>query len=61
MIWNVVSHFLGNNEHFWEVWGTLGTIYFWTMLAIFKRSSLPKLLGGLAMVDGLVDVGVVSW
>ena len=27
----------------------------------FVLSSLPKLPAGLAVVDGLVDVGVVSW
>ena len=27
----------------------------------FVLSSLPKLLAGLAVVDGLVDVGIVSW
>ena len=60
MIWNVVGHFLDTNESFWEVLDILGTIYFWILLAIFLLSSLPKLPDGLALVDGLVDVGVVS-
>ena len=60
VIWNVVGHFLDTNESFWEVLDILVTIYFWILLAIFLLSSLPKLPDGLALVDGLVDVGVVS-